>query len=75
MAVTENLLMRLFDFQRFQGNERLEKLILQTEQRCGLEGELCTLPDESLEVWAAGDVDAMRAAGKKDESESDGHGH
>lgn len=51
----ENLLKKLFDFQRFQGNERMETLISETEKRYGRERE--GLPDEELDfVNAAGEM-------------------
>ena len=44
-------LKRLFDYQRFEGNSRLQKLIGETEARSGAE-----LSDDQLElVSAAGD--------------------
>lgn len=48
----ENKLKKLFDYQRFGKNERMEKLISQTEERFGKE-----LSDEELSrVNAAGEI-------------------
>ena len=41
-------LKRLFDYQRFEGNSRLQKLIGETEARAGAE-----LSDDQLELVAA----------------------
>lgn len=52
----EEWLKRLFDFQRFEGNERLAALIERAEERYGH-----ILSDEDLEwVSAAGDLDARQ---------------
>ena len=45
----EKKLTRLFDYQRFEKNEKLEKLIKQTEERYGTE-----LSDELLSMAAGG---------------------
>ena len=45
----EKKLKRLFDYQRFEKNEKLEKLIKQTEERYGTE-----LSDELLSMTAGG---------------------
>ena len=53
----ENKLKRLFDFQRFEKNPRLEKLVEETESRCARNGR--ELSDEDLDrVSAAGDLSA-----------------
>ena len=47
---TQKRLTALFDYQRFERNERLQALIDDTERRC-----LCSLSDDDLEwVSAAG---------------------
>lgn len=49
----ENLLKKLFDFQRFEGNKRMETLISETEKRYGGKG----LSDDELDfVNAAGEM-------------------
>ena len=54
----EHTLKRLFDYQRFQGNDRLEKLILNTEGR--YPGTSQGLSDEELgSVSAAGEMPSM----------------
>ena len=62
MDRTEQMVRTLFDFQRFAGNRRLDRLI-RTAQEAG-DGAL--LDDSELELNAAGDADAWRL-GKKDE--------
>ena len=57
MDETEKLLRSLFDFQRFEGNERLNRVILGTE---GGENGL-PLEDSLLELNAAGEPEAWRA--------------
>lgn len=60
----ENLLKKLFDFQRFQGNERMETLISETEKRYG--GEREGLPDEELDfVNAAGEISVVSEKNSK----------
>lgn len=57
-------LKRLFDFQRFERNERLQSVIDDTESRC-----LCSLSDEDLEwVSAAGEETDL-----KDKKDGDGN--
>ena len=62
MNNTEQKLKKLFDFQRFEKNERLEKLIRETESRYAAE-----LSDDDLSlVNAAGEIKPG-----KDETDSD----
>lgn len=50
----ENKLNKLFDYQRFEGNKRLEKLIAETEARYAAQ-----LSDDDLSfVCAAGEAEA-----------------
>ncbi len=56
MDRTESRLRALFDFQRFAGNSRLEKLIRSVEETAGG----VPLDDCELEVNAAGDADVYR---------------
>lgn len=54
----DNVLKRLFDFQRFQRNDRMETLISETESRYGETPK--ELSDEELDfVNAAGEVSPM----------------
>lgn len=62
---TQKKLTALFDYQRFAGNERLQALIADTENRC-----LHALSDDDLEwVSAAGEPSELREKkdGQKDE--------
>lgn len=62
---TQKELTALFDYQRFAGNERLQALIADTENRC-----LHALSDDDLEwVSAAGEPSELREKkdGQKDE--------
>ena len=62
---TQKELKALFDYQRFAGNERLQALIADTENRC-----LHALSDDDLEwVSAAGEPSELREKkdGQKDE--------
>ena len=62
---TQKELTALFDYQRFSGNERLQALIADTENRC-----LHALSDDDLEwVSAAGEPSELREKkdGQKDE--------
>ena len=62
---TQKELTALFDYQRFAGNERLQALIADTENRC-----LHALSDDDLEwVSAAGELSELREKkdGQKDE--------
>ena len=64
MSTTEKLT-ALFDYQRFERNERLQALIDDTERRC-----LCALSDDDLEwVSAAGEETDLKDKkdGKEDE--------
>lgn len=64
MSTTKKLT-ALFDYQRFAGNERLQALIADTENRC-----LNALSDDDLEwVSAAGEPNDFREKkdGQKDE--------
>ncbi len=62
MDRTERVLQKLFDFQRFTGNKRLDRLIRDAE-----ESEVGVLLDDSeLELNAAGDADAWQLR-KEDE--------
>ena len=64
MSTTEKLT-ALFDYQRFERNERLQALIEDTERRC-----LCSLSDDDLEwVSAAGEETDPKEKkdGKEDE--------
>ncbi len=64
MINTTLKLKRLFDFQRFERNERLQSVIDDTESRC-----LCSLSDEDLEwVSAAGEETDL-----KDKKDGDGN--
>lgn len=61
----EGTLARLFDFQHFEGNKRLQALIDETEDRC-----IRNLSDDELEfVSAAGEQTAP--TGKNDENENE----
>ena len=64
MSTTKKLT-ALFDYQRFERNERLQALIYVTERRC-----LCSLSDDDLEwVSAAGEETDPKEKkdGKEDE--------
>ncbi len=52
----ESLLFNLFDYQRFENNEKLSSLIRETESRnAGRPGRgFCRLSDEELEMAAGG---------------------
>ena len=64
----ENILRRLFDYQRFEQNERLAALINDTQARCAAE-----LDDDALEnIAAAGDFHSMDLTDEKDRREKDG---
>lgn len=56
MDETEKLLRSLFDFQRFEGNERLNKVIRSVEG----DGNGLPLEDSRLELNAAGEPDTWR---------------
>ena len=60
MDRTEQMLRTLFDFQRFAGNERLDRLIRTAQET--EDGML--LDDSELELNAAGDADAWRVETK-----------
>ncbi len=62
MDRTERMVRTLFDFQRFAGNRRLDRLIRTAHET----GDSLLLDDSELELNAAGDADAWRV-GKKDE--------
>lgn len=63
----ENKLRKLFDYQRFENNPRLAKLIEETEARSAQ-----YLSDEDLFfVNAAGEVDQQILSGKDDPFKSD----
>ena len=52
---TQRVLKKLFDFQSFEKNPRLERLIRETE------GDVAALSDDELSlVNAAGDIDTVR---------------
>lgn len=54
----DNILKKLFDFQRFQGNDRMETLISETESRYGETSK--GLSDEELDfINAAGEMPPM----------------
>lgn len=59
-------LIRLLDFQRYEHSARLWKLIEETVEEYE---EQSALPDDALELYAAGDPDAMRKSDKEDISE------
>ncbi len=63
MDKTEYLLRTLFDFQRFAGNGRLDRLIRAAAET---EGGV-PLEDSELELNAAGDADAWRLRTKDGE--------
>ena len=62
MDRTEHVLRTLFDFQRFAGNRRLDRLIRAAQAA----GDGVLLDDSELELNAAGDADARRIQ-RKDE--------
>ena len=62
MDRTERMVRTLFDFQRFAGNKRLDRLIRAAQEA----GDGVLLDDSELELNAAGDAEAWRV-GKKDE--------
>lgn len=57
----EKKLKQLFDFQRFQNNERLARMIIQTENRYNKE-----LDDEALSFVSAAGEQSCRQYGKDD---------
>lgn len=56
MDKTEGLLRALFDFQRFEGNKRLDDVIC----AAGDVGGGVPLEDDDMELNAAGEADAWR---------------
>lgn len=60
----ENKLKKMFEYQRFENNPRLAKLISETESRYGAE----ISDDDLFMVNAAGDIDITD---KKDENGAD----
>ena len=58
MTMSGKELRQLFDFQRFEGEERLKKLIDDTLTRWARKG--VSLSDEDLKLNAAGDPDILR---------------
>lgn len=63
----KKMLYDLFDFQKFSGNERLAKLIANTEGRYGK-----TLSDDELEgLSAAGEPFAQLIRGKSEDKPDD----
>ncbi len=60
----ENKLKKMFEYQRFENNPRLAKLISETESRYGAE----ISDDDLFMVNAAGDIDI---SDKKDENGAD----
>ena len=60
----ENKLKKMFEYQRFENNSRLAKLISETESRYGAE----ISDDDLFMVNAAGDIDITD---KKDENGAD----
>ena len=60
----ENKLKKMFEYQRFENNPRLAKLISETESRYGTE----ISDDDLFMVNAAGDIDITD---KKDENGAD----
>lgn len=62
MDKTEKLLYSLFDFQRFEKNERLDKVI----RSAGNDGEILPLDDSQLELNAAGEPEAWRVRIEED---------
>lgn len=66
-ASIKDTLTRLFDYQRFANNRQLADLIDATTERClGIEAR-GRLNDSELDVWAAGNLDAMRFRGEGDD--------
>lgn len=63
----EKKLKILFDFQRFEKNERLEALASQTDSRYGNE-----LPDDSLELVSAAGEPGSAEAALRQETQPDG---
>lgn len=63
----KKMLYDLFDFQKFSGNERLAKLIIDTERRYGK-----TLSDDELEMLsAAGEPFAQLIRGASEDKHDD----
>lgn len=63
----ENMLYNLFDFQKFSGNDRLAKIIFDTERRYGK-----ALSDDELEgLSAAGEPFAQFIRGTSEEKPDD----
>lgn len=63
----EKMLYNLFDFQKFSGNERLAKLIVDTERRYGK-----ALSDDELEgLSAAGEPFALLIRGTSEDKHDD----
>lgn len=68
MDMAEQKLKILLDFHRFEKNPRLERLLAETDRRCGLSAKKYALDEDSLEgINAAGDIVSRRI--KEDEHE------
>lgn len=63
MDRTEQMVRTLFDFQRFAGSKRLDRLIRAAQEA----GAGVLLDDSELELSAAGDADAWRAEKKNED--------
>ena len=63
MDRTEQMVRTLFDFQRFAGNKRLDRLIRAAQEA----GDGMLLDDSELELNAAGDTDAWRTQTKDED--------
>lgn len=63
MDKTEKLLRRLFDYQRFEENERLDKLIQDADGEDGV-----PLEDSRLDLNAAGEPEIWRSRKREDDN-------
>ena len=64
MARTESFLRKLFDFQRFAGNKRLDEMIRAAEEaETGRQ-----LEDSEMKLNAAGETDIRRLKAEEDET-------
>ena len=59
-------LIRLLDYQHYEHNTKLHQLIEETVEEYE---EQSALPEDALELYAAGDPDAMRKSDKEEISE------
>lgn len=63
---SEQYLQRLFDLQRFDPDDQLQQVIVQSMKRLQESGKN-QLDDDALDIYAAGDPNSMRESGDRDD--------